>query len=116
MSAAPAIIHQQQTATPDAILQIAFGFAASKVLFSAVETGVFDELDKGAATAGELQERLGLHPRAIRDFLDTLVSMRLLERAVGLYFNTQLASEFLVRGKASYIGGMLEMANGRLYP
>jgi len=116
MSAAPAIIRQQETVTPDAILQIAFGFAASKVLFSAVETGVFDQLDEGAATVGELQERLGLHPRAIRDFLDALVSMRLLERAVGLYFNTQLASEFLVRGKASYIGGMLEMANARLYP
>jgi hypothetical protein len=115
--ATPALI-QQQNASPDAILQIAFGFAASKTLFSAIELGLFTELDEGAATAGEIQERHGLHPRSVRDFLDALVSMQLLERtdADGLYFNTQLASQFLVAGKSGYIGGMLGMMNGRLYP
>src|SRR5881227_2041899 len=106
---------KQQTASPDAILQIAFGFAASKTLFSAIELGLFTELDKGAATAGEIQERLGLHPRAIRDFLDTLVSMRLVERTDGLYFNTAISAQYLVKGRDRYLGGMLEMANGRLY-
>jgi hypothetical protein len=115
MAAVPAIV-PQETVAPDAILQIAFGFAASKALFSAVELGLFTELDQGAATAGEIQEKLGLHPRAIRDFLDTLVSLGLLERADGLYFNTALSANYLVKGRYPYLGGMLEMANSRLYP
>lgn len=114
--AATAVIGSNQTAAPDAIMEIAFGFAASKTLFSAVELGLFTELSKGPATAFEIQRRLGLHPRAVRDFLDTLVSMRLLDREDGLYSNTPASAGFLDRTKDTYIGGMLEMANNRLYP
>lgn len=115
MAAVPVLI-PQESVSPDAIMQIAFGFSASKTLFSAIELGLFTELDKGAATAGEIQERLGLHPRAVRDFLDTLVSMKLLDRAEGLYFNTPLSTGYLVKGRDPYLGGILEMANHRLYP
>lgn len=113
---ATAHMGSQQSVAPDAIMQIAFGFAASKTLFSAVELGLFTTLADGPATAPELQERLGLHARGVRDFLDALVSMHLLERNGGLYSNTPVADEFLVRTKDAYIGGMLEMANRRLYP
>lgn len=106
----------REAVSADAILQIAFGFAASKTLFSAVELGLFTELHNGAATVEELQQRVGLHPRSARDFLDALVSMQLLERTDGLYFNSAVAAQFLVRGRNGYLGGMLEMANGRLYP
>ncbi|HKQ54050.1 MAG TPA: methyltransferase, partial [Pyrinomonadaceae bacterium] len=61
-------------------------------------------------------ERLGLHPRSLRDFLDALVSLRLLERdAAGLYGNTPETDTFLDKAKPTYLGGMLEMANARLY-
>lgn len=113
---ATSVFIPQETLAPDAILQIAFGFAASKTLFSAIELGLFTELDKGAAAEAEIQERLGLHPRSARDFLDALVSMGLLERTDGLYFNTQLSSRYLVRGRDPYLGGMLDMASCRLYP
>jgi hypothetical protein len=103
--------------TPDNIMQLGLGFWASKTLLSAVELGVFTELAKGAVKAEEIRERLGLHPRSVRDFLDALVSLRLLERdAEGSYSNAPEADAFLDRAKPSYIGGMLEMANTRLYP
>jgi hypothetical protein len=57
----------------DRIEQVAFGFMASKVLFSAIELGLFSELAKGPFDAGEIRKRLGLHPRSVRDFLDALV-------------------------------------------
>jgi hypothetical protein len=67
--------------------------------------------------AEAIAERLSLHPRAVRDFLDALVSLRMLGRdAEGRYSNTPEADMFLDRGKTSYLGGMLEMANARLYP
>jgi hypothetical protein len=60
--------------------------------------------------------RLGLHQRSARDFFDTLVALGMLEREDGLYRNAPEPDEFLVRGKPTYLGGMLEMANERLYP
>jgi hypothetical protein len=62
-----------------------------------------------------VQARLGLHPRAARDFLDTLVALGFLERREGVYFNTRETDIFLDQKKPSYIGGILEMANSRLY-
>jgi hypothetical protein len=98
-------------------MQLGLGFWASKTLLSAVELRLFTELAKGPMTAETVGERLRLHPRAVRDFLDALVSLRMLERdAAGLYRNTPEADTFLDRAKPSYIGGMLEMANTRLYP
>ena len=65
------------------------------------------------------QRRLGLHPRAIYDFLDTLVALRLLDRdgdgPDGRYRNTPETAMFLDRGNPSYVGGILEMSNARLY-
>jgi hypothetical protein len=98
-------------------MQLGLGFWASKTLLSAVELGLFTELAKGSMTAEQVGERLNLHPRGLHDFLDALVSLGMLERdAEGLYSNTPEAETFLDRSKPSYIGGMLEMANARLYP
>jgi Dimerisation domain len=46
----------------DRIEQVAFGFMASKVLFGAIEFGVFTELAKQPLDGQALTERLGLHP------------------------------------------------------
>jgi predicted O-methyltransferase YrrM len=101
------------------ILEIGLGFWASKTLLSAVELGVFTRLAKGPATARELAEALHLHPRGWYDFLDALVSLRLLERdgdgERAVYRNTAATAAFLDRESPTYVGGMLEMANTRLY-
>lgn len=102
-------------ATPDNIMQLGMGFWASKAMLSAVELGVFTELAPGPADLPDLQARLKLHPRAARDFLDTLVALKLLEREDGRYRNAPDADLFLDRAKPSYVGGILEMANARLY-
>ena len=107
----------QAQPTPEHIMQLGLGFWASKTLLSAVELGLFTDLARKPLTARDVRERHGLHPRSARDFLDALVSMRLLERdAEGLYSNTPETDAFLDRSKPSYVGGMLEMANARLYP
>ena len=100
---------------PDQIMQLGLGFWGSKVLLSAVELGVFTELSKSPLNAESLTSRLGLHPRSSRDFFDALVALGMLERNDGMYSNTPATEEFLVRGKNRYMGGMLEMVNGRLY-
>lgn len=101
---------------PDHILQTGFGFWASKTLLSAVELELFTELAKHPLSLQDLQGRLGLHPRSARDFLDALVSMGFLERQGEIYSNTPATDLYLDRRKPSYIGGILEMCNHRLYP
>ncbi len=102
--------------TPDAIMQLGFGFWGSKALLSAIELGVFSELaDAGALDGEALRDRLGLHTRSATDFFDALVALGMLERDDGRYANTAATELFLDRAKPSYIGGMLEMANARLY-
>src|SRR5262249_41627411 len=100
----------------DHILQVGLGFWASKTLLSAVEMEVFTELAKHPEDHETLQGRLGLHQRSARDFLDALVALKFLERREGKYYNTPSTDFFLDKRKPSYIGGILEMANHRLYP
>jgi SAM-dependent methyltransferase len=105
-----------QAPTPAGILQLGLGFWASKTLLSAVELGVFTTLAGRERSGDELALELGLHSRGSRDFLDALVALGMLDREDGVYRNTVEAELFLDRGKPSYVGGLLEMANARLYP
>jgi hypothetical protein len=52
----------------------------------------------------------------VRDFFDALVALRMLERRGDRYANTPETDLYLDRNKPSYVGGILEMANARLYP
>jgi hypothetical protein len=101
--------------SPEKIMQVGLGFWASKALLSAIEIGIFTTLAKGGSTADQLGEELQLHPRSRHDFLDTLVALGFLQRENGIYSNTPETGLFLDRNKPSYVGGILEMANGRLY-
>lgn len=100
---------------PDAILQLGMGFWASKTLLSAVSLGLFSELAQGPLDCGEIQRRLGLHERGARDFLDALVALRVLQRDGARYSNSAEADLFLDRAKPSYVGGILEMMDRRLF-
>jgi precorrin-6B methylase 2 len=102
--------------SPEKILQTGLAFWPSKTLLSAIELGVFTELARGPERFEALRDRLGLHPRSARDFLDTLVALGFLSRTGDRYANTPETDLFLDRSKPSYLGGMLEMANSRLYP
>jgi O-methyltransferase domain/Dimerisation domain len=100
----------------DRIEQVAFGFMASKVLFCAIEFGVFTELAKGPLRAEEIQARLKLHRRSAHDFLDTLVAFGMLERNGEWYSNTSEPDFYLDRNKPTYIGGFFQFWNVREYP
>src|SRR6185295_19426747 len=87
----------------------------SKSLLSAVELGLFTELADKPLDLATLSKRLRLHQRGARDFLDALVALGMLHRNGELYANTPATDRFLDRRKPSYVGGLLEMVNARLY-
>jgi len=102
--------------TPEKILQTGLAFWASKTLLSAVEMGLFTELAHGPQRFEPLRGRMGLHPRAARDFFDALTALGFLTKEGDAYQNTEETGLFLDKSKPSYVGGILEMANHRLYP
>jgi O-methyltransferase/methyltransferase family protein len=105
---------------PSHILQVGMGFWSSKTLLSAVELELFTKLGREPMTGPRIAEALGLHARAIPDFPDALVALGLLDRegegSDAPYRNTQATAVFLDKTSPTYIGGILEMANARLYP
>jgi predicted O-methyltransferase YrrM len=109
------------TTTLDAsrIIQTGLGFWSSKVLLTAAKLEVFTVLGPRAMTGIELGNALGLHPRGIWDFFDTLVALKFLRRdgdgPQARYANTDETSTFLDKNSPDYVGGMLEMCNDRLF-
>jgi predicted O-methyltransferase YrrM len=107
------------TPDPSRILEVGFGFWSSKVLLTAVELEVFTTLADRSMTGEELAAKIDIHPRGIYDFFDALVALGFLSRegtgSSGLYRNTESTATFLDKTKPAYIGGILEMANDRLF-
>src|SRR5215510_7454174 len=101
------------------IMQVGLGFFASKTLLSAVELELFTKLAGQPMTGREIATALQLNPRAVPDFPDALVALKFLERdgdgPDARYSNTSESAFFLDRNSPGYIGGILEMANARLY-
>lgn len=105
--------------SPSRILEVGMGFFASKTLLSAVELGLFTELSKQPMTGTEIAAALDLSARAVPDFPDALLALGFLQRAGegadARYSNTPESAMFLDRNSPDYIGGILKMANARLY-
>jgi len=105
---------------PSKIMQIGMGFWASKTLLTAVNMELFTHLAERDLSGREIQNKLGLHNRSLFDFLDTLVALGFLNRTGfkenATYSNSDDSDMFLDKNKPSYIGGILEMSNNRLYP
>lgn len=94
-------------------------FWGSKALLSAVELGLASLLARGPRTGHEIETALGLAPHGASDFLDTLVALGMLARgsvgASARYRNPAVAVAFLDREGPRHVGGILEIANARLY-
>lgn len=104
---------------PSRIFHLGEGFMASKTLLSAIELELFTRLGAGAMTAAQIAQDLGLHERAVPDFPDSLVALGMLDRdgdgPGARYRNTAETAAFLDKASPTYIGGVLEMVNARLY-
>jgi hypothetical protein len=101
----------------DRILQLGNAFRQAKALLSAVELDVFTELGAGPLDLAALRAKTGIHERGARDFFDTLVALGLLDRGTdGRYANMPDADLYLVRGKPTYLGELLNHLSAQEYP
>lgn len=108
--------------SPYNVMQIGTGFWASKILLSAIRFQLFTKLaEEKKMSAKQIKTSLNLKctDRHHFDFLDTLTAFGFLHRdgllETASYSNSADTETFLDRKKPSYIGGILEMMNNRLY-
>jgi len=105
--------------SPSRIFETGLGFWSSKVFLTAVNYGLFTLLATGSKTREKIRTELNLNGRGLGDFLDALVALRFLHRhgngEGAIYSNNIETDAFLDKAKPTYIGGILEMANNRLY-
>jgi acetylserotonin N-methyltransferase len=91
-----------KTLSPHPVLELLEGYRRSKTLFAAVQLGIFD----GARPAGKEIARL----------LDACVSLGLLEKRAGGYWNTPLANEYLAGSSPRSLASYARFSNDVLYP
>lgn len=113
-------ISESKKVDPSRIMQTGMGFWGSKTLLTAVKLDLFTHLSSKPLKGEEIKSRFDFHGRGLYDFLDALVALGFLNRngykESATYSNAPDADAFLVKNKPSYIGGLLVMANNRLYP
>lgn len=107
---------QEQNVNPGQVIGIVAGYWQARMLFAAVEHGIFAELSGRRLTAGEVAGPLGLVDGGAHDFLVGLSHLGLLDMADGKFTNTALAERYLVRGSAEYLGGYLRFCEQELNP
>lgn len=113
---------QPNQPSPENIMKIGTGFWPSKILLTAVSFQLFTRLaEKKTMKANDIKNILGFKctDRNVYDFLDALTVLGFLKRQgildTAIYSNTPDTDTFLDKNKPSYIGGILEMMNNRLY-
>ena len=103
-------------ADPSRVLELLEAFRRSKVMFAGVSLGVFDALSSGAATAGELADRIGCHRDALTRLLEALVGIELLTSEGNRFSNTPAATQYLTSDSPSRMTGYVNYSNQVMWP
>lgn len=97
--------------TPEQIRILANSFQQSRVLLTAVELDLFTLIDKHLFKSSEAAEKLGVDEHALGRLMNALVALGFLRKVHGKFYNTEAASQYLVKGKPEYMGGLRHTNN-----
>jgi hypothetical protein len=108
MASAPSV-------TPDAIFQLAQGFMASKLFFTAGEIDLFAQLADGPKSQADLAAGLKLPVRSVGVVANAMVALGMLTFENGRYGNTEVAQVFLT-GRGHDMRPLVRFWNRLSYP
>jgi len=100
----PYLNHDPQENGPQYLEDLATAYWYSEALFTAVELGLFTLLEPLGKTPEEISKVLDLNQEGLMRFLQALCALGLLGRHGEIYFNTKIASKFLVKNAEDYQG------------
>lgn len=99
------------------ISRIAYGFMASKAMFSALEIDLFGQLAGEGRTEEALVAATGIAPNRLRTLLAALVGIGLLSKEGAAYRNAPASERYLVRNAPAYFGDYYRFQIDRqIYP
>jgi acetylserotonin N-methyltransferase len=97
------------------ILELVEAFRRSKVMFTAVRLGVFDQLAGAPQSCAALSLQLSLDRSALSRLLDGCVALGLLEHQSDLYSNTVASTRFLTAASPETLAGYVNYSDQSLY-
>jgi acetylserotonin N-methyltransferase len=97
------------------VLDLIEAFRRSKVMFAAVELGIFDALRQGPADSHSLSQRLGCNPRALLTLLESCVCLGLLDRCEDQFSNTDSAAAYLTSTSPTRLTGYIRYSNNVMW-
>lgn len=100
---------------PTPVIDLIEAFRRSKTMFAAVEIGVFDRLERGAADASTLAADLQCDTEALVRLLDACVGLGLLEKRSRGYANAPVSAAYLCRSSPRAMTGYVLYSNRVLY-
>jgi SAM-dependent methyltransferase len=101
--------------TPERLMGFTFGFAPPVIIETGIRLGVFDLLDKGARSIGEITACSGASARGLRIVLNALVGLELLAKdRLERYLLTPESAQFLVSSKPTFHGAFFMLTSERM--
>jgi 2-polyprenyl-3-methyl-5-hydroxy-6-metoxy-1,4-benzoquinol methylase len=100
---------------PERLMGFTFGFAPPLIIETGIRLGIFDLLDKGARSIGEIAAASGTSARGLRIVLNALVGLDLLAKdRLERYSLTSESAEFLVSNKPTFHGAFFMLTSERM--
>lgn len=93
------------------IRELANSFRDSRVLLTAIELKIFTLLGTHMMTSDEIAQKLNADSRATDRLMNALCAMGLLKKTHGKFYNTELASKYLIEGKPDFMGNLYHTNN-----
>jgi len=96
---------------PDDLYEMTRSYMPSRALLTALELDVFTAVGEGVS-AERVAQTIHAHPRATEMLLNALVSLKLLEKRDGVFFNSARSARFFRHGSRDNArDGLLHIAN-----
>ena len=96
---------------PDELNDMVRGFMPSRAVLTALELDIFTAIADGASVE-PIARKIGADPRATEMLLNSLVSLRLIEKRDGKFFNTPVSARFFAEGSLDNArGGLIHTAH-----
>ncbi len=90
----------------EGIRQTAVAFQATRILLTAFELQLFTILDHHMMSSIDIADKIEADPRAANRLMNALCGMGLLKKVKGKFYNSDIASKYLVEGKPDFMGNL----------
>ncbi|MFO0940368.1 MAG: class I SAM-dependent methyltransferase [Pirellulales bacterium] len=104
-----------QDASPTVVLDLIEAFRRSKVMFAAVQLGVFDVLERSPRSAASLAQELNCNVAAMQTLLESCVALGLLSFSDSSFSNLPAATKYLTSTSPIRMTGYITYSNNVMW-